>query len=237
MPGVGKWTFLDRKRVAAILRSFEDRNARLKSKVEFWCFVSQLGASVDHLKHLQTNESSRRLGFDRDASLRLTQCSLPESGEQADTLELMDPSWNQHIREIQSIKHQGSLTTFTKDGTTYVQENHEYLGQDTVVDLRTRHKVESLASLLHQPKEQLFRILPCVGWKYLPAHGSIAFVFEIQPQPLGSPVSLQRLLFDRPDRPELRDRFRLALGLAKCIAQLHMVQWVRHPSDLPCPIH
>jgi hypothetical protein len=109
-----KWTFRDRKRVAAILRSFEDRNARLKSKVEFWCFVSQLGASVDHLKHLQTNESSRRPGFDRDASLRLTQCSLPEPGEQADTLELMDPSWNQHIREIQSIKHQGSLTTFHK---------------------------------------------------------------------------------------------------------------------------
>ncbi|KAL3444375.1 hypothetical protein BJX65DRAFT_319991 [Aspergillus insuetus] len=188
-----KWTFRDRKRVAAILRSFEDRNARLKSKVEFWCFVSQLGASVDHLKHLQTNESSRRLGFDRD---------------------------------IQRTKYQGTLTTFTKDGTSYLQENHEYLADDTVVDPRTRLKIESLASLLHQPKEQLFRILPCVGWKYLPAQSSIAFVFEIQPPPLGSPVSLQRLLFDRLDRPELGDRFRLALGLSKCIAQLHMVQWL-----------
>jgi hypothetical protein len=164
-----KWTFRDRKRVAAILRSFEDRNARLKSKVEFWCFVSQLGASVDHLKHLQTNVSSRKLGFDRDASLRLTQYSLPGSREQARALELTDPSWNQHIKEIQPIKYQGSLTTFTKDGTTYVQENHEYIGQDTVIDLRTRHKIESLTSLLHQPKEQLFRILPCVGWKYLAA--------------------------------------------------------------------
>jgi hypothetical protein len=232
-----KWTFRDRKRVAAILRSFEDRNARLKSKVEFWCFVSQLGASVDHLKHLQTNESSRRLGFDRDASLRLTQCSLPESGEQADSLELTDPSWNRYIGDIQRTKYQGALTIFTKDGTSYAQENHEYLAKDTVVDPRTRLKIESLASLLHQPKEQIFRILPCVGWRYLPAQSSIAFVFEIQPPPLGSPVSLQRLLFDRLDRPELGDRFRLALGLSKCIAQLHMVQWVRHPSGLPYPIH
>ncbi|KAL2846887.1 hypothetical protein BJY01DRAFT_213151 [Aspergillus pseudoustus] len=226
LPNLFKWTFRDRKRVAAILRSFEDRNARVKSKVEFWCFVSQLGASVDHLKHLQTNESSRRLGFDRDASLRLTQCSLPGSGHAAETLELVDLSWDLYLRDIQPIKHQGALTAFTKDGAAYVQENHKYIGQDSMVDARTKHKIESLARLLHQPKEQLFRILPCVGWKFLPAHSCITFVFEIPSRPLGIPVSLQSRLFNRSERPELGDRFRLALGLAKCIAQLHMVQWL-----------
>ena len=63
------------------------------------------------------------------------------------------------------------------------------------LDARTRGGVESLARLLHQPKEQIFRILPCVGWRELPDKNYIAFVFDL-PSPLGSPASLQWILFE-----------------------------------------
>lgn len=72
------------------------------------------------------------------------------------------------------------------------------LEQVSRLDVRTRGRVESLARLLHQPKEQTFRILPCVGWRELPDKNYIAFVFDL-PSPLWSPTSLQRILFE-PNR-------------------------------------
>lgn len=228
LPGLLRWSLRDKKRVEAILQSFKDRNSRLKKKVELWCLASQLGVSPEHLMHLQTDDSSKKLGFDQDASLRLAQW---DACKMVAPLELVDPSWDLYLKEVHPIDHQGMFAMFTKDNVAYIQENHHYeataitaSGQD--VDARTRGRIESLAKLLHQPKEQVFRVLPCVGWKYLPRQSSIAFVFEVQPRPIGAPVSLQRLLFNADPRPELGDKFRLALGLSKCIAQMHMVQWV-----------
>lgn len=216
------------------MKSFKDRNSRLKKKVELWCLASQLGLSPDHLMHLKTDRSSRKLGFDKDASLRLAQWDadiLPGS------LELTDPAWDASLGDLQPVKHHGLFVMFQKGSSSYIQENHHYdpsllfpsRGPDpnTMVDPRTKGRIESLAKLLHQPKEQIFRILPCVGWKYLSSKNRIAFVFEVPaPAPLGAPVSLQRLLFEPGIRPGLGDKFQLALGLSQCIAQMHMVQWV-----------
>lgn len=233
LPGLLRWGLRDKKRVQAILQSFKDRNSRLKKKVELWCLASQLGVLPEHLKHLQTDHSSRGLGFDKDASLRLAQW---DAERMSNSLELLDESWSSHLQHIERVDHQGMFAMFAKDDVAYIQENHTY---DTTsiqvptslcgyeVDSRTKNRIEALAKLLHQPKERVFRVLPCVGWKYLPDQSSIAFVFEVQPKPIGAPVSLQRLLFKDDLRPELGDKFRLALGLSKCIAQMHMVQWVR----------
>jgi hypothetical protein len=230
LPSLLRWSLRDKKRVEAILHSFKDRNTRLKAKVELWCLASQLGVFPDHLRHLQTDDASRALGFDKDASLRLAQWQTEDLGE---SLELTDRSWDSHLKEITAVEHQGMFAIFTKEGRTYIQENHHYSAAATLVPLaendvdpRTKMRVESLARLLHQPKERVFRILSCTGWKYLPGQCCIAFVFEVQPKPIGAPVSLQRLLFNSNIRPGLGDRFRLALGLSKCVAQMHMVQWV-----------
>lgn len=213
----------------SILHAFKDRNTRLKKKVELWCLASQLGVSPDHLMHLQTDESSKKLGFDKDASLRLAQWDVEKTQI---SLELTDQSWDSYLQQITPIEYQGLFAMFLKDDVTYIQENHHYdasmlpLKERSGVDPRTKNRVESLAKLLHQPKEQIFRILPCVGWKYLQSQSCIAFVFEVQPKPLGAPVSLQRLLSIGNRRPSLGDKYRLALELSKCIAQMHMVQWV-----------
>ncbi|KAJ5151045.1 uncharacterized protein N7482_010297 [Penicillium canariense] len=241
LPGLLRWSLRDKKRVEAILQLFKDRNSRLKKKVELWCLASQLGVSPEHLMHLQTDESSRKLGFDQDASLRLAQW---DADKMTDSLELIDPVWDSHLKEIQFIDHQGMFAMFTKDSVAYIQENHHYDASGTPaipghdIDRRTRGRIESLAKLLHQPKEQVFRVLPCVGWKYLPSQSSIAFVFEVQPKPIGAPVSLQRLLFNADLRPELGDKFRLALGLSQCIAQMHMLhESFRSDNILLLPHH
>jgi hypothetical protein len=90
---------------------------------------------------------------------------------------------------------------------------------------RTRRCVDALAKLLRQPKEQVFRIPRCLGWKFLAEKKSIAFVYETQPERSNIvPVDLLQLLGNREARVSLGDKFMLALALAKCISQLHMVK-------------
>lgn len=237
-PNMLMWSLRDKKRVESIVRNFNDQNGRIHEKIKLWCLASQLGVNVQHLQRLQNDDCSKRLGFDVDATLRLTQWDAENIQT---SLELQHSSWNEHLRLISPTPNQGLFALFHKDGKTFVQENHAYNevgwnvgSSDSVatgaLDARTKNRVDSLAKLLHQPKEQVFRIPPCVGWKYLPVQGSIAFVFEVHSKLSAEPMSLLRLLSTTETKPELGDKFRLALGLARCIAQLHMVKWVSHLS-------
>ncbi|KAL2871163.1 uncharacterized protein BJX67DRAFT_218534 [Aspergillus lucknowensis] len=231
IPVILRWSFRDKRRVEAILLSFKDRNSRLKRKIELWCLTSQLGISSDHLRHLQSDETSKRLGFDKDAALRLAQHGAEAS--ELDSLELSS-SWEPYLQNVTPVEHQGLFTVLLKDSHAYIQENHRYnitmpahgtSPASSSLDARTKGRIESLARLLHQPKEQIFRILPCVGWRKIPDQDAVAFIFELQ-NPLGAPVSLQRILHESKFVPSLGDRFRLALELSQCMAQIHMVQWL-----------
>jgi hypothetical protein len=89
-----------------------------------------------------------------------------------------------------------------------------------------RTRIDALAKLLHQPKELVFRIPRCIGWKYTKAEQTIAFVFDLEKPVDCAPTGLLALLSDNTMKISLGDKFRLALGLARCISQLHMVHWV-----------
>jgi hypothetical protein len=229
------WSLRDKKKVEAILQKFTEQNSRIQDNVKLWCLANQLGVNLPHLKRMQQDDSSKKLGFDIDAALKLAQRDA-----QANTcsLELTGPEWD--LSAINPTPHQGVFKPFEKDGTVYIQENHAYelpawpsasqsgleLG---TFDLRTRNRVESLAKLLHQPKEHVFRIPKCIGWKYLPQSSAVAFVFESASQTDNRPISLLQLLFGEAKldtKPGLGHKFRLALGLATCVAQLHMVGWL-----------
>jgi hypothetical protein len=227
IPDYFRWSFQDKKRVKIIVDEVGDQNNRIHEKIKLWCLASQLGVNVQHLQRLQQDAISRQLGFDVDATLRLTQWDALNA---QNSLELTDTSWNQYLKPIKPVPNQGKFATFTKDEISYVQEGHDYeceaKSPSDVLDTRTRKKVDDLAKLLHQPKEQVFRIPRCVGWKFMPMQNSIGFVFEMPSTPDAQPTSLLRLLSNSDVKPELGDKFRLALNLARCISQLHMVKWV-----------
>lgn len=221
------WSFRDKKRVETIISTFNDQNSRIHEKIKLWCLASQLGVDVEHLRRLQNDDASKQLGFDKDATLRLTKAAETFNLD----LELTDPKWDRCLRGIPQTLDQGMFSTFLKDGKVMLQENHLTEGsiigeRSQELEPRTRQRVEALARLLHQPKEQAFRIPSCVGWQFLPDVRSVAFVFDVQPPPQGEPVSLLRLISNTDARPGLGDKFRLAVGLARCISQIHMVQWV-----------
>jgi len=204
-------------------------NSRIHEKVKLWCLASQLGVDLQHLQHLRDDANSKILGFDIDATLRLTAWdaeSLPG------TLELTRELWEGILKSQSALNDR--FATSRMNGRSLLIERFPYeidnvsfshSGSNTI-DPRSRTRVDALAKLLHQPKELVFRIPRCVGWTYSQPEEIIAFVFDLEKPMDNDPVSLLSLLGDRETKIFLGDKFKLALGLARCISQLQMVNWV-----------
>lgn len=218
-----KWSFHDKKRTTEILTDFSELNSGIHEKIKLLCLASDIGLDIQHLRRLQHDENSIQLGFNIDATLQLTardaQAATPSSE--------LDDSWGASLAAAAPIERCFSLLDHR--GRKYLQEHrHCESSYDGQLNQRTRARVDELAKLLHQPKELVFCIPRCIGWKYLPTTQSVAFVFElpsaddVQPEP----QSLFRVLGSKDARISLGDRFRLALALARCVSQLHMVKWV-----------
>jgi hypothetical protein len=96
-------------------------NGRIHEKVKLWCLASQLGVDLQHLQHLQNDTNSRLLGFDVDATLRLTAWdaeSLPG------TLELQDMSWQEVLRGEQKLNER--FSTSKMSASTFLVERFPY---------------------------------------------------------------------------------------------------------------
>lgn len=225
-----RWSVWDKKRVETIVRNYKDLNSELHDQIKFYCNASVLGVDLGHLQRLQNDTNSRALGFDVDANLRLAAYDN-QTGQPTETFELQDPSWSAILKDTESISERFSIAS--TNGRTILLEKFAY---DVIssypsqtannISPRSRSRVDALAKLLRQPKEQVFRIPRCIGWKYLAEQKSIAFVFETEGKGSLMPVDLLQLLGKRDVGASLGDKFTLALGLAKCISQLHMVKWV-----------
>jgi hypothetical protein len=190
-----------------------------------------MAMDTQHLERLQNDQNSIDLGFNVDATLQLAAGDAQAIGG---TLELEDEAWITAINGSKPVEERFGLIVW--DGKRYLQENRSYdenrHGSSKEIDLRTKDRVDGLAKLLRQPKEQVFCIPRCVGWKYIPSGRRIAFAFEIPPNVHTEPISLRKLLDGTSFKPELGDKFQLAFGLARCISQLQMVKWVRNPFPL-----
>lgn len=202
--------------------TIRELNSGIHEHVKLLCLASSTGIDFKHLEHLQEDENSRTLGFDVDATLRIT---TGHARELPGTLELSD-EWDKQLTELPTAEH---FTIFQQHGNTYLREIRPYGGRNPQVarlDPLYRGRVDALAKLLHQPKEIIFRIPRCIGWKYLENHKAISFVFEVPLMQCVKPTSLLNLVTSSTEKPSLGSKFHLAHGLANCLAQLHMVKWV-----------
>ena len=223
-----RWSLRDKKQTEKFLQEYSDLNGRIHEQIKLICLGSSIGLDLRHLHHLKTNDNSRKLGFDIDATLKL---SIGASDVDATSLELTHPRWKNLLSTATS--GQSSFMVLKDNDAFVLRESRSYapLTQHTHdIDPRTRDRVESLARLLRQQKEQVFRIPPCIGWMFVPSQKQIAFLFEIPQGVTPKPISLLQLLGNADMKLSLGSKFQLALGLAKCMAQLHMVRWVSTAS-------
>jgi len=224
-----RWSLRDKKRTEEVLNDFSDLNSRIHENIKLWSLATSMGLDTQHLERLQNDQNSIDLGFNIDATLQL---AASDAQTIAGTLELGEQSWVDAINRSKPVEERFGL--IERYGKRYLQENRSYdehrHGSSKEIDPRTRDRVDGLAKLLQQPKEYVFCIPRCVGWKYIPTSRRISFAFEIPEDVTTEPVSLRRLLDSTEFKPELGDKFQLAFGLARCIAQLQMVKWVGKPN-------
>lgn len=218
---------MDKKRVAAIILNFSSVNDRIHANIKLWCLSTSIGVDLQHLRRLKDDENSKKLGYDIDAKLQLVSQASQTSDE---TMELKDRSLQLFMQQAVSIEDRFAM--FDWDASPMLVEHRA-----VTLDLndRTRTRVEHLARLLHQEKENLFRILPCKGWVYDPFKSNVAFIFSA-PQANGRPFSLLsaiRSAAQKPTpekqnviKPSLGQKFHLAHQLSRCISQLQLVRWV-----------
>ncbi|OAQ97460.1 hypothetical protein LLEC1_03547 [Akanthomyces lecanii] len=223
-----RWSFCDKKRVESIVRDYGELNARIHESIKLWCLSTSIGVDLQHLKHLESDENSRILGFDVDAKLQIATTSTLSVSR---SLEMQDPDVQ---RSVCDVRHSGdALGVFKINGQPVVAEYRQYSPGSpswVALDDRTRDVVERLANILHQPKEVIFRTPSCVGWVRHTQLNRIAFIFSIPPNLEPNPLSLLHMLSSKEVRPpSLSQRFQLAHKLAQCISQLQLVKWWHSP--------
>ncbi|KAF4331584.1 kinase-like (PK-like) [Fusarium beomiforme] len=226
-----RWSLLDKKRIEVIVHNFSDLNARIHENVKLWSLATSMGIDLQHLERLKENNDAKTLGFDVDAKLHMV-ATMNQPISQ--TLEVEDPLVRQGLNNVTTFEEKFGI--FHWDGKPMLVEYRSYNLQSPVpVDLDPRSKdlVDSLASLLHQPKEMVFRTPRCTGWVRQINHNRVAYIFAVPEGGEPAPVSLLKALpplgsssTSQLPTPSLGHRFQLAHKLAKCISQLQLVKWV-----------
>ncbi|KAL9079702.1 MAG: hypothetical protein Q9157_001428 [Trypethelium eluteriae] len=220
-----RWTLLDKKRITTLIKDFAELNGRILANIKLWCLSMSIGVNLQHLRRLENDSNSKKLGFDVDARLHLA-ASYAESTEE--TSELKDPKL---LPAVENAKRFGDkFGVIEWEGKPALVEFRSYDSDapvPVVIDSRTRELVDHLAKLLHQPKELLFRMPSCIDWILKPLTNEYSFIFAVPPGVRPDPISLFEVLsLSVSMKPSLGDKFRLALGLARCISQLQLVKWV-----------
>ena len=220
-----RWSFRDKKEMVALIGHFAEVNNELLEMVRFWSLASAIGVDLRHLEHLRTDQDAAKLGLNDDASLALT---VAGTNTIITSFELED-EWIRVLKEARPVEHRFAVSIWNKENL--LRESCTYSqGAESNLDPQTRNRINLLAKLLYQPKETLFCIPPCQGWSYCPMRKEISYLFKLPSDLRLEPKSLLLLLKNPQAQPPLGVKFQIAHRLAKCIAQLHMVQWVSNPS-------
>ncbi|MCJ1327910.1 hypothetical protein MMC10_004585 [Thelotrema lepadinum] len=220
-----QWSLYNKKRVEATIRKFSELNARVLGHIELLCLGTSVGVDLQHLKRLEEDPNSKKLGFHIDAKLKLTAGNMEKSNG---VLEVVNPNLVSSLQSAKKIEDRFAILVWA--GKSTLIEYRSYSPDSPVaieMDSRTRTLIEDLANLLHQPTEPIFRTPSCTGWTHTLFANQIAYMFAIPQGVKPEPRSLLALLsYDESFRPSLSDKFHLAHQLARCISQLHLVKWV-----------
>lgn len=120
--------------------------------------------------------------------------------------------------------------------TKIYREGREFTG--TGIELRKR--LELLYDILNRvqaaPKEERFRVLPCVGFKHGESHSqdthSCGLIYQCPDSALNGDFTtlqheMQRSKSNPDIQPSLEQRFELAATLASSVLQFHKVSWLQ----------
>lgn len=214
------WTVWEKKGVEKLVRDFEEWVKRLRDLVKLvWGPLTFLN-SLSQLQHLEKDQDAEELGLLEDVPLR--KLILAPVGTQMMNVEMLRTTISAVLVDAKDHRygHMGSSKVFLEF------KPYEVNRVNVISDLAF-NRISRLIALLHETKNESFKVLRCINYFDDSPKRSIGVIFEFPPSLDGPPNSLlSALSCSSSSRPSLDARMKLARSLCETLLHLHSVNWL-----------
>ena len=220
------WVVGDKKSAEKLVVEFEGWTDRVRSLLDLAWWPLPFFSTVSQMEKLEKDEDAGQIGMLEGIGMRklLAPGSSPVSDETAKSLRISRLDFREKLKfqnlEVGEIKGSANVVVEYK---TYEQDKTGSINE--IVSRR----ILQLVALLHEVKDDRFRVLRCINFFDDVPRKRIGFAFEL-PSPLAAldvvPTSLDIQLTSKKPKPSLGARIKLAHALAESLGQLHSVGWV-----------
>ncbi|KFX98258.1 hypothetical protein V490_02408 [Pseudogymnoascus sp. VKM F-3557] len=216
-----KWIMTDKKSTEKLVTEFEAWTERVKSLLELAWWPLPFFSTVSQMEKLEEDKDASQSGMLEGIGMRklLAAGSSQISIETAKSLKISRLKFTQttSFQELEVGEIDGNR------GVIVEYKNYEQDRTGSINEIVSR-RILQLVALLHETKNDRFRILRCINFFDDVPGKRIGFVFENPVQ--GIPASLNSMLISKRVKPGLGARMKLAYSLAESLGHLHSVGWV-----------
>ncbi|OBT71304.1 hypothetical protein VF21_09945 [Pseudogymnoascus sp. 05NY08] len=216
-----RWVMSDKKSAEDLVAEFEAWTERVKSLLELAWWPLPFFSTVSQMEKLEEDKDAGQAGMLEGIGMRklLAPGSSQIPVETAKALKISRLEFKETMRfqelEVGQIPGKGVVIVEYK---SYEQDRTGSINE--IVSRR----ILQLVALLHETKNDRFRVLRCINFFDDVPGKRIGFAFEFPSQSV--PASLNTSLISKKLKPGLGTRTKLAYALAESLGHLHSVGWV-----------
>ncbi|KFY70475.1 hypothetical protein V499_09140 [Pseudogymnoascus sp. VKM F-103] len=216
-----RWVMSDKKSAEDLVAEFETWTERVKSLLELAWWPLPFFSTVSQMEKLEEDKDAGQAGMLEGIGMRklLAPGSSQIPVETAKTLKISRLEFKETIK-FQELEV-GQITG--KGGVIVEYKSYEQDRTGSINEIVSR-RILQLVALLHETKNDRFRVLRCINFFDDVPGKRIGFAFEYPPQSV--PASLNTQLISKKLKPALGTRIKLAYALAESLGHLHSVGWV-----------
>jgi hypothetical protein len=220
-----RWVAGDKKSAEKLVLEFEGWTERVKSLLELAWWPLPFFSTAAQMEKLERDADAGQIGILEGIGMRklLASPSLTSS-EAAKALKIskLDFRLKTQFQDLEV----GQITDNVNVAVEYKSYEQDTTGSISEIVSR---RILQLVALLHEAKDDRFRVLRCINYFDDVSRKRIGFVFELRPSEAQMgviPTSLNLKLFSKKTKPMLGARIKLAHAIAESIGLLHSVGWV-----------
>lgn len=216
-----RWVVSDKKSAEDLVTDFETWTERVKSLLELAWWPSPFFSTVSQMEKLEEDKDAGQAGMLEGIGMRklLAPGSSQISVETAKSLKISRLNFKE-VMKFQELEV-GHVTG--KGGVIVEYKSYEQDRTGSINEVVSR-RILQLVALLHETKNDQFRVLRCINFFDDVPGKRIGFAFEFPSQSV--PASLDTKLISKKLKPGLGIRMKLAYALAESLGHLHSVGWV-----------
>jgi hypothetical protein len=218
------WVMSEKKSAEKLVTEFEGWTERVRSLLELAWWPLPFFSTVSQMEKLKEDKDAGQIGMLDGIGMRklLAPGSSQISVETAKPLKISRLEFREKL-QFQDLEV-GEIAG--KKGVIVEYKSYEQDRTGSINEVVSR-RILQLVALLHENKDNRFRVLRCINFFDDVPGKRIGFAFEL-PTPSGNliPSSLNMTLISKKAKPGLGARIKLAHALAESLGYLHSVGWV-----------